>query len=163
MEATAPTIATTTTTAATTTATTAVAAVAAVPVASFPGKLLKYDVSLSLLSTNNLVEQLRQRLLHQGYFVDQYYPLSKEYQQVWIQICCFGHAGDENLHLNLLVYPLSRHPTYSSDIHHQHSNNSSNILQDMFSTEDIHRFQEIINHEVFELVHQLQGIVLNFV
>ncbi len=77
------------------------------------GRLFKYDVSLSLANTDGFLADLRAALSLDGFaLVD---PATappaepalssgaSEFRHCSLQLCNFGHAGDQNLHLNLLA------------------------------------------------------------
>lgn len=93
------------------------------------GRLFKYDVSLPLKQMNDLVQTLTANLLGEGfrvrnharrdmdsasYFGVDWIPcdLAKQplFNHLELDICCFGHAGDQNLHLNVLMRTLDSLP-----------------------------------------------------
>ena len=73
------------------------------------GRLLKYDVSLTLVEMNEVVAELKNVLRAKGYFVDGVIstPCSDigNKDSLRADFCCFGHGGDLNLHLNVLIQP----------------------------------------------------------
>jgi FAD/FMN-containing dehydrogenase len=91
------------------------------------GKLFKYDISLSLRHMDTLVPHLVENLIAMDYKI---YPGGHVYDahtqttsfssnralgatkhaHYAFQICCFGHAGDQNLHLNMLFRPIMSQP-----------------------------------------------------
>lgn len=62
-------------------------------------KLYKYDVSIALRDTDAVVHMIKRQM-------------EKEMQSgcggvatdTQLEFCCFGHAGDQNLHLNVLLH-----------------------------------------------------------
>ena len=58
------------------------------------GRLFKYDVSLRVESFDSFVADVRSALMSKGYVDTSTFSL---------QVSCFGHAGDGNLHLNVLT------------------------------------------------------------
>jgi FAD/FMN-containing dehydrogenase len=92
------------------------------------GRLFKYDVSLPLVKTQELVSILIEQCLLQGYRVRgasaaSNPPAHSNLQNIAgndvlglfrdhleLDMCCFGHAGDQNLHLNVLMRVLDTLP-----------------------------------------------------
>ena len=73
---------------------------------SSKGMLFKYDVSIPISQWSPFVATVGEDLREKGYLV----LLGRnEYDAVVgmaspaLYICCFGHMGDENLHLNILL------------------------------------------------------------
>jgi FAD/FMN-containing dehydrogenase len=64
-------------------------------------KLYKYDVSLSLRGTEAMVLQVKKEMaaVIQGTSGHSEFPTGLN-----LEFCCFGHAGDQNLHLNILLH-----------------------------------------------------------
>jgi FAD/FMN-containing dehydrogenase len=64
-------------------------------------KLYKYDVSLSLRDTEAMVLQVKKEMAEviHGTAGHTDFPTGLN-----LEFCCFGHAGDQNLHLNILLH-----------------------------------------------------------
>jgi FAD/FMN-containing dehydrogenase len=75
------------------------AAAAAVGTAKQCIKLYKYDVSIALRDTDDVVRMIKRQMEKEiksgcgGVAAD-----------IQLEFCCFGHAGDQNLHLNVLMH-----------------------------------------------------------
>ena len=82
------------------------------------GRLFKFDVSVPLLSMPRVVSEVKEGLRAQGLqvagFIESSYNSSDAWQMqgsAWnhlrslfsLDVCSFGHAGDQNLHLNVLM------------------------------------------------------------
>ena len=63
------------------------------------GRLYKYDISLPLKEMHVVTEAVRQCISHLG--------LNSDSNGININIACFGHCGDLNLHLNILARPCT--------------------------------------------------------
>ena len=97
-------------------------------------KLYKYDVSLSLLDTEAMVLLVKKNMSGKiKHTTEIPSGLNLEY-------CCFGHAGDQNLHLNILLHVPATYAIESRDI----LKNSIQLL---------------LNFTVFEAVLSLRGSV----
>lgn len=72
--------------------------------AKVAGKLFKFDVSIALSDTDCLIQALQSALLAEGYAVKHIEDSATKgkYRFCELEFCNFGHAGDQNLHLNLL-------------------------------------------------------------
>ena len=68
------------------------------------GKLYKYDISLKINNINIFIQNIINKLLLLNYNIKNYNkkPLINRFIGYDFQICCFGHLGDQNLHLNML-------------------------------------------------------------
>lgn len=71
-------------------------------------KLYKYDVSLSLRDTEAMVLLVKKEMSVVIQHTEYPSGLNLEY-------CCFGHAGDENLHLNILMHVPSTYDLESRE------------------------------------------------
>ena len=60
------------------------------------GKLFKYDISLNLREMNEFISTVQSQLC----LIPVYRSISQKYD---LLICNFGHVGDQNLHLNILL------------------------------------------------------------
>ena len=96
-------------------------------------KLYKYDVSLSLRDTEAMVLLVKKEMSEVTQHTE--YPLGLN-----LEYCCFGHAGDENLHLNILMHVPS---TYDLE--------SREKLKDSI--------QIVLNNAVFKAVISFKGSV----
>jgi FAD/FMN-containing dehydrogenase len=61
-------------------------------------KVYKYDVSLALSDTDAAVLKIKNEMNRQVQFEKIFPPGAR------FEFCCFGHAGDQNLHLNVLLH-----------------------------------------------------------
>ncbi len=137
-------------------------------------KLFKYDISLTLEHTGDFLQELKQAL-HQlkeereedhekdkvshsffnGFHVvglskkdDDCHVNDKKVETV-LEFCNFGHAGDQNLHLNILAH-------ISMPLHVNGS--SSEIISELPSSQEfIHFIHEKIDKHVFDLVIKRNG------
>ena len=74
-------------------------------------RLLKYDVSLRLADMDAVVLAVKRQVQREGYVVAQHTQellalataASEGGVVCALQFCCFGHAGDKNLHLNVVA------------------------------------------------------------
>lgn len=100
-------------------------------------KLYKYDVSLSLRDTEAMVLQVKKEMsgvIH-GTAGHSEFPTGLN-----LEFCCFGHAGDQNLHLNILLHVPS---IYALE-----------FRQDLKNS-----IQLLLNNTVFKAVLSLHGSV----
>ena len=102
-------------------------------------KLYKYDVSLALSDTDAAVLKIKKEMNRQIKCVKNIPPGAR------FEFCCFGHAGDQNLHLNVLLHLQD----IENDLY-------SNIV-DMELLKS--RVQEILDRVVFETVISVNGSV----
>ena len=73
------------------------------------GKLFKYDVSLSLIEHNSFISKISKELINKGYCIgsnnsssNNSGSSSSSNGKRTLEIYNFGHAGDQNLHLNIM-------------------------------------------------------------
>lgn len=66
------------------------------------GKLFKYDVSLTLMEHNSFINNIANGLIKKGYNIGNNNNISSNDDSKRLEIYNFGHAGDQNLHLNIL-------------------------------------------------------------
>jgi len=71
------------------------------------GKLFKYDVSLSLTQHNSFISNISKELINKGYCIGSSESSVKKSDSSsngkrTLEIYNFGHAGDQNLHLNIM-------------------------------------------------------------
>ena len=77
-------------------------------------RLLKYDVSLRLSDMDAVVHAVKQQMRREGHAVVHTSPelvataaaaagSDAGGDACALQFCCFGHAGDKNLHLNIVA------------------------------------------------------------
>ena len=64
--------------------------------------LFKYDISVPVTDVNDTVMRIKQNLALRGYLTSN----TNVGQSLGgtIDVFCFGHMGDENLHLNVMYY-----------------------------------------------------------
>lgn len=82
------------------------------------GRLYKFDVSVGLEHTDSLLADLRRVLAADGFrsagqpaaTATSVAPISA-FRYVELEYCNFGHAGDQNLHLNILASVVVCHST----------------------------------------------------
>lgn len=96
-------------------------------------KLYKYDVSLSLRDTEAMVLLVKKEMADVIQHTEYPPGLNLEY-------CCFGHAGDENLHLNIFMHVPS---TYAPESREKLKNS----------------IQMVLNNAVFKAVISFNGSV----
>lgn len=96
-------------------------------------KLYKYDVSLSLRDTEATVLLVKKEMSEVIQHTE--FPLGLN-----LEYCCFGHAGDENLHLNILMHVPS---TYAHESREELKNS----------------IQIALNNAVFKAVISFNGSV----
>jgi hypothetical protein len=142
------------------------------------GKLYKYDISLSLSMTSQFIANLRDQLIRDGFQIRSHFPtnstgsvqvtqdeiedesilVSKELASVvTLEMCNFGHAGDQNLHLNILTcFPCI-------EAHDIESNTKSYALSDASKSnsyplsEVISRVQYHLDYRVYQYLIPLRG------
>jgi FAD/FMN-containing dehydrogenase len=100
-------------------------------------KLYKYDVSLSLRDTEAMVLQVKKEVskVIRGTAGHSDFPTGLN-----LEFCCFGHAGDQNLHLNILLHVPS---IYALELREDLKNS----------------IQILLNNAVFKAVLSLHGSV----
>ena len=82
------------------------------------GRLFKYDVSVPLQAVPAFIDEVRSKIIGAGIEVCGWAAeapsvVSSSFDGFEIDICCFGHAGDQNLHLNCLLRTLGRAANYA--------------------------------------------------
>jgi hypothetical protein len=118
-------------------------------------KLYKYDVSVSLQQTEDFLCELKQQLsTHEGVRVlattaddassNRVLGSSTDSGATDLLFCCFGHAGDENLHLNIIA---NFH--FTSESHVGEFNRR------------VSQLQELLNTHIFALILQRRGTILS--
>jgi FAD/FMN-containing dehydrogenase len=79
-------------------------------------KLYKYDVSIALKDTDAVVRMIKMQMekeMKSG--------CAGVTEGVQLEFCCFGHAGDQNLHLNVLLHVgCDAAPTLQPGATHDH-------------------------------------------
>lgn len=63
------------------------------------GKLFKYDISLSLMEHSSFIDKITNELITKGYTIGNNNDNDNDKR---LEIYNFGHAGDSNLHLNVM-------------------------------------------------------------
>lgn len=113
------------------------------------GKLYKFDVSIALSETDWFIRELQRSLIDEGYTVKHVCEESNrgKYYFCELEFCNFGHAGDQNLHLNLLSTTK-----LISD-----AGNSDGIREGDLK-EFIEKTQKTISKHVYRLVVEKKGI-----
>ena len=103
-------------------------------------KLYKYDLSIALNQTDEFLSALKHRLSQlQGVFILDYAKSNEvkgDNHHCELMFCCFGHAADENLHLNVVA-------TFH--------------VQDHEKNEAIQSMQETLNQLVYDLIIARRG------
>jgi len=103
-------------------------------------KLYKYDLSISLSETDDFLCDLKHRLSQlQGVFILDYNEVNEakdDHHYCDLLFCCFGHAADENLHLNVVA-------TFH--------------IRDHEKDEAIQAMQDILNQHVYDLIIARRG------
>jgi len=69
----------------------------------YPGNLFKYDLSLSVLEWEAFIQNVKDAVLKLGFATNRAAQIGATENKPLLQFCCFGHMGDENLHLNILL------------------------------------------------------------
>ena len=97
-------------------------------------QLFKYDVSLKLSEMDTLTSQVKRQMQREGYYIAEHAndllaaaSLSSDdsRRRGSLLFCCFGHAGDKNLHLNVVAAVII--PTTASGDHHPSSPSVSTL------------------------------------
>lgn len=102
-------------------------------------KVYKYDVSLALSDTDAAVLKIKNKMNRQIHNEKIFPPGAR------FELCCFGHAGDQNLHLNVLLH--------LQDDENEVYNNIVDL--DLLKN----RVQVILDRVVFETVISVNGSV----
>ena len=135
-------------------------------------KLYKYDVSISLKETSGVVAMIKKQMSKELDFIHNYYDLTfyRFPDKIWLEYCCFGHAGDQNLHLNILLHYIEILPEkMNSNDFNEFVNLNSNISDSIVNKEDIdtteyyeiikRKVQSALDRAVFKSVLSVQGSV----
>ena len=97
-------------------------------------QLFKYDVSLKLSEMDTLTSQVKRQMQREGYYIAEHAndllaaaSLSSDdsRRRGSLLFCCFGHAGDKNLHLNVVAAVIIL--TTASGDHHPSSPSVSTL------------------------------------
>lgn len=103
-------------------------------------KLYKYDVSLALRDTDAAVLMIKHQMAKEMEVDSGILSFGSHFE-----FCCFGHAGDQNLHLNVLLYVSS---DTASAVHH-----SAGIVH------FIKIIQAMLDRAVFKAILSVNGSV----
>jgi hypothetical protein len=118
------------------------------------GQLMKYDVSLALQDTSDLIRELQIQLRDHGYHFlhtpSSHHTIIRDHFKcvVKLGLYCFGHLGDQNLHLNIMA-------TYLIYLPKSFSENSGG---DDVRVECVNHVEKDINQLVYELIAKLKGV-----
>ena len=106
-------------------------------------KLYKYDVSIPLRDTSAVVSMVRKQMGKEMVVAGSRIPRGTR-----LEYCCFGHAGDQNLHLNVLLH----YPTQIA-----HTEVDSQYLEEL---EEVKKALQIsLDRAVFKAVLSVKGSV----
>ena len=103
------------------------------------GKLFKFDVSLSLTKHNDFIDSITNELLKKGYTIGNSDNNNNNNNKT-LEIYNFGHAGDQNLHLNIM---------YSNN-----NNNDNNINMNI-----INEIQKDLDEVIYNNIISINGSI----
>ena len=113
------------------------------------GKLYKYDVSLSLNDTNEFIFELKDNLVERGYDIHGFSKAPFKNSNCILEFCNFGHAADQNLHLNILAF--FKTVNYEDSVY----------INEKDIQEHIVKLHAVLNELVYELIIKKRGISFN--
>jgi FAD/FMN-containing dehydrogenase len=125
------------------------------------GKLFKYDISIKLDLVVDFIDMIKNRISSAGYRVrglehNQTKPVLLESFE--FVLCSFGHAGDQNIHLNILLTPIESQIFNGKPLSDEIIGDIYKLLDDIVYSEVIHREGNPLEDKIICMCHLIAMI-----